>query len=226
MTPVVSHHLTYLAREKQQITISNAQRRQQGEDLILRVAEEVFAKHGFHGATVTEIGKCAGLPKANIHYYFSSKEKLYQRVLEDVIDLWLEASQQFEDFDDPAKSLTAYINAKMDLSRTRPNGSKVWANEVARGGSRIQTHLNTRLKQWVESREVWINRWIERGQMRPVNAKYLLYMIWASTQHYADFDTQIIALNNNKPLSDEQFEEAKSCIVEVILKGVVIYDNP
>ena len=58
------------------IPTTNVERRRRGEELILRVAEEVFANRGFQGATMTEIGKRADLPKANIHYYFSSKKKL------------------------------------------------------------------------------------------------------------------------------------------------------
>jgi len=48
-------------------------------------------------------------------------------------------------------------------------------------------------------------------------------MIWASTQHYADFSTQINVLNKGKPLSDEAFEEAKQTLINFILKGL-LYD--
>ncbi|MFT5505855.1 MAG: TetR/AcrR family transcriptional regulator, partial [Gammaproteobacteria bacterium] len=53
------------------------------------------------------------------------------------------------------------------------------------------------------------------------NPRYLLYMIWASTQHYADFSTQINVLNGGQPLSDDAFEEAKQTLVDVILKGLL-----
>jgi TetR/AcrR family transcriptional regulator len=206
------------------VTTTNAERRRRGEELILRIAEEVFANLGFQGATMTEIGKRAGLPKANIHYYFSSKAKLYQRVIDDVFTAWLEAANQFDDHDDPRKALTAYIGAKMELARNRPNGSKVWANEIIHGAPMIRDYLETHLLDWCISREARIQSWIDRGMMRPVNPRYLLYMIWASTQHYADFGTQINVLNNGEPLSDKAFDEAKKTLVDVILKGL-LYEN-
>ena len=209
---------------KNQVLMSHAIRRQQGEELILKVAEEVFATRGFQGATVTEIGKCAGIPKANVHYYFSSKEKLYQRVIEDVFETWLRAAEKFEDFDDPREALTSYISAKMDLSRSRPNGSKVWANEVIHGAPVIRGYLKNRLQKWVVSRETWIQRWIDQGKMRPINPRYLMYMIWATTQHYADFNTQIAVLNGGKNLSEEKFEEAKKTVIDIILNGA-LYDD-
>lgn len=203
------------------VSTTNAERRRRGEELILRVAEEVFANRGFQGATMTEIGRRAGLPKANIHYYFSSKAKLYQRVIDDVFNVWLKAADQFDDHDDPRKALTAYISAKMELSRSRPNGSKVWANEIIHGAPMIRDYLETHLREWCASREARIQSWIDRRMIRPVNPRYLLYMIWASTQHFADFDTQIKVLNGGKPLSDEAFQEAKQTLVDVFLRGLL-----
>jgi TetR/AcrR family transcriptional regulator len=203
------------------IPTTNVERRRRGEELILRVAEEVFANRGFQGATMTEIGKRADLPKANIHYYFSSKKKLYQRVIDDVFNTWLKAADQFDDHDDPREALTAYISAKMELSRSRPNGSKVWANEIIHGAPMMRDYMESHLLEWCESREKRIQSWIDRGMLRPVNPRYLLYMIWASTQHYADFSTQINVLNTGQPLTDEAFEEAKQALVDIILNGLL-----
>ena len=55
-------------QSRNSVSTTNAERRRRGEELILRVAEEVFASRGFQGATMTEIGRRAELPKANIHY--------------------------------------------------------------------------------------------------------------------------------------------------------------
>ena len=200
---------------------SNAERRRRGEELILRVAEEVFANLGFQGATMTEIGKRAGLPKANIHYYFSSKAKLYQRVIDDVFNVWLEAANEFDDHDEPRQALASYINAKMELARSRPNGSKVWANEIIHGAPMIRGYLETHLLDWCISREKRIQSWIDRGLMRPVNPRYLLYMIWATTQHYADFDTQINMLNKGKKLSNKEFLKARDTVVDIVINGVL-----
>jgi len=57
--------------------------RQANEARILGAGERVFARAGFNGATMAAIADEAGLPKANLHYYFGSKEGLYIAVLED-----------------------------------------------------------------------------------------------------------------------------------------------
>lgn len=50
------------------------------QDAILDAAEVIFADHGFHGATTRAIGERARANAALIHYYFGSKEALYQAV--------------------------------------------------------------------------------------------------------------------------------------------------
>ncbi len=205
-----------------EIGLGKAERRKHSEALILRVAEEVFAERGYSGATITEIAQRANLPKTNIHYYFSNKKTLYQRVIDDVLTEWVNAADEFAEFDDPYKALSSYINAKMDLSRSRPNGSKVWANEVIHNAPIARSYLETRLVEWTKSREKWIRKWIKEGRMRPIEPRYLLFMIWATTQHYADFNTQIEILNGGKPLTDKEFEAAKKTVTEVILGGLQI----
>ncbi|AXS41733.1 TetR/AcrR family transcriptional regulator [Breoghania sp. L-A4] len=194
--------------------------RAENERLILEAAETVFAEYGYKGATTAMIAGRAGLPKANLHYYFPTKEALYRRVVEDIFNVWLAAADTFDDCDDPVEALTRYISIKMDISRQHPMGSKVWANEILHRAPVIQDYLETTLREWTASRVAIIRRWIDQGRIQPVNPDYLLYMIWATTQHYADFNHQIDTLNGGKPLSDAQFEEAKQTVISTILTGI------
>lgn len=194
--------------------------RAENERVILKAAEEVFAESGFRGATTGMIADRAGIPKANLHYYFPTKEALYRRVVEHIFNIWLEAANSFDESDDPVEALTAYISKKMDVSRAHPMGSKVWANEILHKAPVIQDYLETTLTEWTASRVSAIQRWIASGRIAPVDPHYLLYMIWATTQHYADFNHQIDTLNGGQPLSDAQFEEAKRTVTGIILAGI------
>src|ERR1035437_4948443 len=50
------------------------------EDLILLAAKRVFLRDGFAGARMQDISDEAGINKALLHYYYRSKEKLFQAV--------------------------------------------------------------------------------------------------------------------------------------------------
>lgn len=187
---------------------------------LFEAARAVFAEEGFKGATTAEIARRAGVPKANLHYYFPTKEALYRAVTEEILTDWLAAASSFDEKDDPKEAITSYIGAKMDLARADPLGSRIWASEILRGAPVIKDFLETTLAEWIASREAIMRRWIEAGKIRPLEPRYFFYMIWATTQHYADFEDQIRALNGGVPLSDEQFQKAKAQVVDTILHGI------
>jgi TetR/AcrR family transcriptional regulator len=194
--------------------------RQENERVILEAAEKVFAEAGFGGATMQLIADMAGLPKANLHYYFPTKEALYRRVVQNIFEIWLQAAESFDKAAGPAEGIGAYIDAKMEISRRHPCGSKVWASEVMHGAPVIQDYLETTLRDWTEGRATHIRRWIAEGRMDPIDPQHLLFMLWATTQHYADFGHQIETLNDGKPLSDHDWQAAKDSVKSIILRGI------
>lgn len=194
--------------------------RRENERAILKAAEKVFAEAGFGGATMQLIADMAGLPKANLHYYFATKEDLYRRVVQQIFEIWLDAAASFDNAPGPVEGIGAYVDAKMDISRRHPNGSKVWASEVMHGAPVIQDYLESTLRDWTDGRIAVIERWISEGKMAAIDPRHLLYMLWATTQHYADFGHQIETLNNGNPLSDQQWQAAKTSVKTLILRGI------
>jgi TetR/AcrR family transcriptional regulator len=201
-------------------SMSKKDRRLESERMIMVAAEKVFAEAGFGGATMQLIADVAGLPKANLHYYFPTKEALYRRVVQDIFQVWLKAADIFDQASGPVEGIGAYIDAKMEISRRHPAGSKVWASEVMHGAPVIQDYLETTLEQWTNGRITVIQSWIDRGLMAPIDPRHLLYMVWATTQHYADFGHQIETLNNSEPLTDAQWQAATDSVKTIILKGL------
>jgi TetR/AcrR family transcriptional regulator len=194
--------------------------RAEHERTLLEAAEGVFAEQGFSGATTAAIAKRAGVPKANLHYYFSTKEALYRAVVERVLTAWLAAAASFDASDDPREALAAYIGAKMDLAREMPLASRIWSAEIMRGAPIIQDFLDTTLSDWVASREKAVKRWIAAGKLKPIEPKVLFYMIWATTQQYANAAHEMATLNGGSPLDDAAFERAKAQVIETIVGGV------
>ena len=195
--------------------------RAENERALLEAGEAIFAEEGFSGATTAAIARRAGVPKANLHYYFPTKEALYRAVVERVLTAWLAAAASFDASEDPREALSAYIGAKMDLSREMPLASRIWSAEIMRGAPIIQDFLDTTLSEWVAARERAVKRWIAAGKLKPIEPKVLFYMIWATTQQYANAAHEMSTLNGGRPLDDAAFERAKAQVIETILGGVV-----
>lgn len=194
--------------------------RQEVTGRILSAAERVFAEFGYAGASISRIAAQAGIPKSNVVYYFETKELLYRRVVGEIFDIWRAAADSITVDNDPIQALGDYIDTKLDLARTRPYGSKVWANEIIQRAPIVQDYLEDELRSWTEDRIVVIEAWIARGQIRPISARHLLYAIWATTQHYADFTHQITTLNEGVELTNRQWDETKSAVKDLLLRGV------
>ncbi|MGO1117709.1 TetR/AcrR family transcriptional regulator [Rhodovibrionaceae bacterium A322] len=193
--------------------------RERNRQKILEAAEQVFAEKGFSGATTQAIAALSDLPKANVHYYFGTKAALYKAVIANILDLWLSATNDLEAESNPREAMEAYIRAKVDLSRNRPLASRIFANEVISGSPVIKDVLRTELRDWVKEKRAVMTRWANDGLMDPVDPVHLLFMIWAATQTYADFESQITAVLDDQPMESDDFDRAADTIVHVILKG-------
>jgi TetR/AcrR family transcriptional regulator len=193
--------------------------RQANEARILGAGERVFARTGFNGATMAAIADEAGLPKANLHYYFGSKAALYQAVLARTLRDWLLPLDGLVPQADPAQALGDYIRAKMALSAQRPDASRVFANELLHGAAVVGGLMRGELRAKVAQRAAVIDGWIAAGRMAPVDATHLFFTIWAATQTYADFEAQVCAVLGVERLDSAAQVRATEHVVGLVLRG-------
>ncbi len=194
------------------------------EECILDAAEEVFADFGFRGTTMDQIAASADMSKPNVHYYFKRKSDIYSAVLQRVLNIWLSPFDELDVDRDPEQELSKYIKLKIEYSRKYPAASKVFASEILQGAPILQSILETDLKSLVERKIGVLNQWMEDGKLVQVEPYHLIFLIWAATQHYADFMPQIKAVTGKKKLSKKDFEAAESSICKIILRGILV-DN-
>lgn len=189
------------------------------EARILKAAEEVFATAGFAGARTAAIAQRAGVPKANLHYYFGTKEALYRRLLENILEVWLGMGDSIRPEADPAQAFAAYIAAKVEHSRRRPYASKVFANELLHGAPQLRGYFRHQLRRWVAAKAKVIDGWVAAGRMAPIETRHLFFVIWAMTQTYADFDVQVASVLGRKRLAPRDYQAATALVTRLVLRG-------
>ncbi|MFF7707760.1 TetR family transcriptional regulator C-terminal domain-containing protein [Pseudomonas sp. NPDC007930] len=193
--------------------------RQKNEEAILRAAEDEFAKHGFKGTSMNTIALNAGLPKANLHYYFTNKLGLYVAVLSNIIELWDSTFNNLTVDDDPAEAMARYIRAKMEFSRRQPQASRIFAMEIISGGQCLNEYFSQDYRTWFQGRAAVFEAWIATGKMDPIDPVHLIFLLWSSTQHYADFATQICRVTGKTRLTKPDFDAAADNLINILLKG-------
>ena len=187
---------------------------------ILDAALQVFSAHGFRGSTVDRIAERAGLSKPNLLYYFPSKEAIYVAVLEDTLEEWLQPLRDLDPTGDPIEEIGRYIEAKLEMSRARPQASRLFANEILHGAPAIGSFLRGPMKALVDEKAAVISGWIGQGRLAQIAPHHLIMMIWAVTQHYADFDAQVEAVLGNDATPARRFKAASETVTRVLLDGL------
>ncbi len=191
------------------------------EARILDAAEHVFAEHGFRGATVDRIAARAGMSKPNVHYYFKRKADLYFAVLMRILEIWLAPLKDLDPGGDPARELRHYIAAKLRFSRDNPIASRIFATEILQGAPVLERYLGEDLRRLVERKAKVIRHWIDTGKLNDVDPYHLVFLIWAATQHYADFAPQVTAVMGRKTLGKDEFERIEDSLCKIILSGLL-----
>lgn len=193
--------------------------RQRNIEKIINAAEQEFVLHGYKGTSTQAIAERAGLPKANLHYYFKNKLTLYSAVLANIVELWNSVLEDIAVEDDPAEVIEKFIRNKVLLSYTHPRASKIFAMEMIQGAPHLQGFLKTSQREWIETRTEVISSWVNAGKMRAIDPANLIFLIWGATQHYADFDIQVLTAIDKEKYDDDYIEHVSRQLCEIIMLG-------
>ena len=193
---------------------------QNKREAVLAAALGLFSRFGLHGTSVDQVAARAGVSKSNLLYYFASKEELYISVLRDLLELWLAPLREFTAEQDPQQAIADYIRRKLVVSRDSPDASRLFCLEMIQGAPLLRDELDRELHEIVERKSAVIQGWIDAGRLAKVDPQHLIFMIWATTQHYADFAVQVQALTG-KTLADPVFFERTVANVQAVVLGGV-----
>ena len=189
-------------------------------ELILEAALDIFSTHGYRGATIDQIAEAAAMSKPNLLYYFKGKEDIHETLMQRLLDTWLAPLKELDDIGDPLTELRSYIRRKLEMARDFPRESRLFANEILQGAPRIMPMIEGELKSLVDEKAEIIKGWMRAGKIIRTDPYHLIFSIWATTQHYADFDVQVRAVLGPNRGGDGRFEDAARFLEGLYLDGL------
>ena len=195
--------------------------RRKNHKLILQAASEAFAVTGFTATHSHEIAERAGLPKANIYYYFQTKENLYVQVLMSFIEPLVRASAALRKSDDPIVGLRAYIKARIRIIREHPFSAAVFSQELLSGGKRLPDVCKNMLQEEARRNVACLRNWIEDGRLAPCDPEHLMIFIWSATRTYTNLAWQMSQLRGVAVPDKLDFDRATRTVTQMVLGGVV-----
>ncbi|MFC5385869.1 TetR/AcrR family transcriptional regulator [Aquamicrobium segne] len=187
---------------------------------ILEAALEVFSTHGFRGSTIDQIAVAADMSKPNLLYYFKNKETIHIQLIQRLLDDWLQPLRDLDPEGDPLSELRAYIRRKIDMARDFPREGRLFTNEILQGAPHTLDILQKMLKPLVDEKVGVLEAWMEAGHMVRTNPYHLIFSLWATTQHYADFDVQVRTVLGHGHDGDERFDDAARFLEQLYVHGL------
>ncbi|WP_227734220.1 HTH-type transcriptional regulator RutR [Yersinia proxima] len=188
--------------------------------LIMTAALELFSLYGIHGTSLDQVAERADVSKTNLLYYFPSKEALYIAVLKDILAIWLAPLKALQADQQPIDAIRHYIALKLAVSRDHPQASRLFCLEMIQGAPLLKQELAGELKTLFDDKVLIIRRWMDDGLIADVEPQHFIFMLWATTQHYADFSAQIEAISG-KNLSDKEFfQQTVASVQQLVIGGI------
>ncbi len=194
--------------------------RQDKEQTILDSAERLFAQYGYEGVSLESIAAAVGISRHNLLYYYPNKEVLYHKVLDRVMDLWLDSMARLSASDNPQEALSAYIAAKLRFSHEQPAGSQVFTREVIAGAPRYAEVIEKRVAPMLRKDLKTLEKWAKEGRIARIDFTHLMFLIWSVTQAYADLAPQFAMLLRKPKLEEPDFAAAQEVLTTLVLEGL------
>lgn len=198
--------------------------KQTKEQAILRAAEQEFMLKGFDGARTTSIAEAAGVTHAMLHYYFRTKEQLFERILHEKMSLM--ASSILAVLGDPGLPLLARIEQGIayhfDCLMTNPELPRFIINEVVTHPDRqklMQENIMNIAGQLFAQLQKDIDTAAQRGEVERIDVRML--MLDLISLNIMPFLTYPVIENLFSDLTGDRqafFEARKAESVETIMR--------
>jgi TetR/AcrR family transcriptional regulator len=157
------------------------------EEVIKKSAMEVFLKSGFNGARMQEIADLAGVNKAMLHYYFSTKEQLFDNVFSEVmlnlipeLDAIIENDQSF------VEKIKAFISLSFKQHQNNPKLISFVFNELTKNPERMEAHLKSfeHFRKYIEYFTELYYKEFKEGKIKEYSPLHLVIIIQGLTEYY------------------------------------------
>lgn len=205
---------------------------QKREQAILETAEREFLKKGFDGARTTSIAAAAGVTHAMLHYYFRTKEQLFERILDEKMRMMGQSVlAAFGDARLPLpERLRNGIERHFDFIAANPDLPRFIVNEVFARPERyeaMQRQIRSLMGVMLIDTQRALDEAADRGEIRRIDVRMLMLDI-ISLNVFVFIAYPILEPLLGDLTADRErfFELRKAETVETVMRRLKITENP
>lgn len=196
------------------------------EQMILQAAEAEFLDKGFALAKTTDIARAAGVTHAMLHYYYRTKEKLFEKVFSEKVRLLAQSIEATVDGSKPfPEQIAEFVAVHFDFIAANPKLPLFVINELLLNKERRKIYvpsLTRAIRPALLNLDRLLRQAVERGEIREVKTVDLVFSI--ASLNIMTFVSEPI-VHEAMGLTDEEAEEfmrkRKSENIEMILSRLI-----
>lgn len=194
-------------------------------EIILKVAEEEFAKKGFDGVNMDELIKKLNIDKTTVYYHFQDKKDLYQEIIKDAL----------EEVNSNIKSIfrsnlngdilfRSYINALIISMRNRPTIIPLALREFANFGSKVDESVVPFIEEEIKCIQMILEKLDVKEEYKQMNPYVLLCLINGTIKEFYVIQMSELPVDGNSKLkkdSKKTLNYISDYVANMILDAIV-----
>jgi len=198
-------------------------------DRILEAAGQLFAEHGFGGATVDEIARRAGVNKAMLYYHIGDKAALFAEVVSSHVDrIRGLVSAAIAGSADPRTRLAAIPRAFASAVREHPYLPQLMLREIIAGGPNMPDAAVRQIGEVMLMTKQVLDDGVASGAFRPVNPFATHLMLVGAMMFMANALRLRERFDSILPLpagAAADLETLSAAVLDIVLDGVAVEKN-
>jgi AcrR family transcriptional regulator len=185
--------------------------------LIIEVARQRFADHGFAATSLTEIADEVGIKRPSLLHHFPSKDALYQEVLAEELAAWSSlVDMAVEDARGGWPQVERVVRAAFLYFETHPELVRLIRREALDGGPMLSAEVGRTLRPQFERAVAFVEREMDAGRLRRYDARQLILTGYGAALSYLSDAPFIERLLDDDPLSPAALKERREHVLDLL----------
>ena len=141
------------------------------EEKIIAVAKEVFIEKGFDGASMSDIAARVGINRPTLHYYYRTKDKMFQAVFLSIIQSFIPKIQDvFVDDNKPfSEKIRIVVDTYLEVAKNNPYLPMFVMREINRNAKDfIKAVKPVYMDKFLSHIAIYLQSTMEKGEIKKV----------------------------------------------------------
>lgn len=150
------------------------------EQRIIEVARQVFIEKGFAETSMSDIAARVGINRPGLHYYFRTKERMFEAIFADLVTSFLPTIHQIALQDRPvSERIAEIVEVYFEVMQANPMLPVFIVREIQRDATHIFNTINRmEIGQYIRKIKEALQEEMASGKMRQAPMEFILYTFY------------------------------------------------